>query len=1212
MPSFVDIVGHPKVTNDPTNQLADSPAGVLDKGIGDAAGPIGAIPGYSLSQLGNIFTDPAAYQDWINQQHEAFQAGLKSLTDWLDTIPVIGPLVEAITGLSGAGLNMTDINSYFSNLEAMLGFPNLADSGTTVGFNAQQQIDNFIDQMLGPSGKLATLTGGLLSALNIPGLDASQIVSGLFPQSMVNNLEADLATINQELANVGSDWSGLVQAFISGDTTGTQADFNDLIKNLLDLLGMPNLLPPGTFDPVNAATSALESVWTPAGALTSWSSLPSNMWSGLSPFTTQNLLPDGSFDETNSLDGAGIWTRDVTVDHTGRAGSGSATVTANGDTQQLIGVPISCTANQPVAVGAHVKWQNLTAGAGNTLSLAVNAYDAADNLISDVSHRVVQTVIAPGATSAGWSGVDQNGQTLTAVNTWVSLAGTYQTPAGTASVRIVLEVEAVVTAGQAWFDDCALMIPLIDAALLGNMPNIPAIQQQSIQGLTELWQAWFGTTNPTTSSQLLTAAVQDLDSAFNNLFGLGSDPTTSTLHLGVIPTLPQNYIQNLESDLSNAVTYGDWDPLLSALFGGSSVQSTIQVGAVPAGVPATKIANVLGGADLGADLTAVHTTTTSHDNWFSQILSQLGLTGGTGTGTNIGTAIGTAQSTASGASSAASAAQGTANAANNLAGTNQTNISNTWGWLFGTTNPNSSSNILNNKIAAALGQGSIGADLQALGQLFFGAHTVGSAVLPAALPNIPAGSGPGQSSDLLSHLTNVAAQGGPGGANPVAAALAALQTQTNTLTSVASQIQQQQTQAAGAANSGQSFFIYFPSYANWAAVPVNTTYGTIPGQVGSHGSGQFIINNNGYAAWSPVNNGDVSGVGIYNGNGGQAYTDTVYQKINASLAGLPNGGNARNFVLSRANAITNPTDYVYGVVYLNTSFQLIWELGCYIGGVQHIWGTGTVSTINLNFTFYAGVGNNANRYQGYSGDQLVFDHTNIASDPGGVFPVDLSHRYWGFRSDTYNNGQNYPAPAAYVGCADNIPPTIPGVGMRMYRTNTALVSCPINMDTYDFFNQSNFFDAISEQSNGIRQLTTDIGSAFGTSEPIIQLDNAGRYIISMRVIIGNMNTSSGAVSIFPAIIRYNSAGAEQERRVFGTPAFGVNGFGGQYNAGAFGGTEVIGCQAGDLLMACYYLSSGSNSSGGGLGALASPFNLTGEATGARTYFEATLANWSFS
>lgn len=493
----------------------------------------------------------------------------------------------------------------------------------------------------------------------------------------------------------------------------------------------------------------------------------------------------------------------------------------------------------------------------------------------------------------------------------------------------------------------------------------------------------------------------------------------------------------------------------------------------------------------------------------------------------------------------------------------------------------------------------------------------GSTIPAGNLPNIVAGTGPGQSSDLLTHLNNVASQTGSQGTNALTAALAALQLQANTLQSVAAQLQRQRTVSSGAANSGLAMQIYFSDYASWSQVPVTTTYGNIPG-ASSHGSGHFTINSSGQAAWTPVNDGDVSGLCLYAPSTGAAVTQTVYQQIQASLAGLPNGGNAKNFAIARANAAA--TDYVFGDIFLQTDFTLHYELGCYISGVRYVWQTGPVSVINLNFTFIAGVGSDPNRYQGYAGAQQVFDHVNVSTDPGGVYPVDLSHVHWGFRSDTFNNGQNYPAAATYVGCADNAPPTVPGSGVRLYRTQTSSINQGLaNNTVYSSWGDGStrFFDANSEGSSDMTILSNVLIGAFDSRTTTggvagVQVANAGRYHVGGRVDIGASFCSAGAVSMCLAVKRFNSTGTLQETKLMPHPAFFVNGFGGQYNTGFIGGTAIIGCQAGDILQLGHLLDPGTSNTGrNGAGAL-STLQFTGESTGGHTYMEVALANWSYN
>jgi hypothetical protein len=87
--------------------------------------------------------------------------------------------------------NMLDPSVYFSNLTAMLGLPTLSD----VAFDVTTAIQTFITDMLHPANLLAPLeqlTSGVFTIpqLNIPGLDATKIISGIFGTGQIPNLDA--------------------------------------------------------------------------------------------------------------------------------------------------------------------------------------------------------------------------------------------------------------------------------------------------------------------------------------------------------------------------------------------------------------------------------------------------------------------------------------------------------------------------------------------------------------------------------------------------------------------------------------------------------------------------------------------------------------------------------------------------------------------------------------------------------------------------------------------------------------------------------------------------------------------------------------------------------------------------------------------------------------------------------------------------------------
>lgn len=164
------------------------------------------------------------------------------------------------------------------------------------------------------------------------------------------------------------------------------------------------------------------------------------------------------------------------------------------------------------------------------------------------------------------------------------------------------------------------MVDAVDMMLGINLPTTLTGSSDSTDWLTSLTTDLFGsgaTSSPTSWTTLLDEIIPGLDA---------SKITTGTISVSLLPTIPQTQIASLEADLDallpnstwqtfingivggtagdvNAlVTYlngvdtaaaaaintGDWNGLLTALFGGTSVASTVQASAVP-GLDASKI-----------------------------------------------------------------------------------------------------------------------------------------------------------------------------------------------------------------------------------------------------------------------------------------------------------------------------------------------------------------------------------------------------------------------------------------------------------------------------------------------------------------------------------------------------------------------------------------------------------------------------------------------
>jgi hypothetical protein len=89
-------------------------------------------------------------------------------------------LIDAILGVFGYAPGTgtaDDVAQIFTNIYDFLGNPT---NFTTDIFNVATAVENFITTMINPTNLLAPLSGGVVPPINIPGLDASKIITGIF------------------------------------------------------------------------------------------------------------------------------------------------------------------------------------------------------------------------------------------------------------------------------------------------------------------------------------------------------------------------------------------------------------------------------------------------------------------------------------------------------------------------------------------------------------------------------------------------------------------------------------------------------------------------------------------------------------------------------------------------------------------------------------------------------------------------------------------------------------------------------------------------------------------------------------------------------------------------------------------------------------------------------------------------------------------------
>jgi hypothetical protein len=536
------------VTADQITQLFSNPVKAtveaIEMWVNEVLAAIDQVTGLDLQALADAlesidFSSPEAF-------FSSFLAALISLGGMLasDVQGIIDAILKALGFPPGSG-TLTDIENFFGNLLKMLGLPNLA----TAVFDIVGAITTFITTILKPTNLIAML---------VHDAETSGGVTGFIP---LENLAMDA------IAAVVGGAQQLIDAILSAvgfpPGSGLASDVDNLFTNLLAMLGNPNLL--AGFDPIKAAEQALQNTFTPAGALSTFTQIPAHLFAHLAPgAASSNLLPDPGFDDATALFGQSTWTWSTD----GRTKAGSVWTVMAGVQSQLVGVPIAAAASDVISLGVYTKWTGVTAAAGTAIVLACNAYTAAGALIADPTNRIVAAITAPTTNSTTYTGADANG--------WVGLAGGYQTPAGTAYVRICLEAENTIRAGNVGFDDTSLTQTggILDAAILKNIENIPQLLASSVQGFQGL---------------------QDIESTFAHMFdgmasALGLTPvsgtsTSQTFSLAQQVAQAAALAQQILGIRNNKPTASGADPTSEAMIslGHFSVAGALQSTSVAAG-----------------------------------------------------------------------------------------------------------------------------------------------------------------------------------------------------------------------------------------------------------------------------------------------------------------------------------------------------------------------------------------------------------------------------------------------------------------------------------------------------------------------------------------------------------------------------------------------------------------------------------------------------
>lgn len=283
------------------------------------------------------------------------------------------------------------------------------------------------------------------------------------------------------------------------------------------------------------------------------------------------LLINGSFNGTISMDGEGIWAWDGTVDHTGTTGSGSAKVTADGHLKTLVSNGIDVAVGQSFNIGGYVAWSGVSA-TGAAFKLQVLAY-LNDSLVSTTD---LATITSPASSSAFSSN---------------HLTGTYNVVSGIDKIRVQIVVMAAVTAGNVWWDDLSAK----KAGLL-QLPLVRGISGTDLA--TDL------ATLSTTIGTDWNSFVTNLTGRLTHLANAGGIDAAGLTNITGIPAIPQANITDLATTFSELQTIFSGSPATIATTIGTAVNTWWTewfAGGPNQVVPQSAVGAASGAAPTGAD-----------------------------------------------------------------------------------------------------------------------------------------------------------------------------------------------------------------------------------------------------------------------------------------------------------------------------------------------------------------------------------------------------------------------------------------------------------------------------------------------------------------------------------------------------------------------------------------------------------------------------------
>lgn len=398
------------------------------------------------------------------------------IEDW--GTPVLG-MIDDVFGVIG---------TFSSRLTSLFGSLNFLQEG---GWNPVEMIGEWLENDILPLGFIAELIDGFIPDLNIPGLDASKIISGSFPMEMINGL----LDILDDVPVLGTvlGWFGL-------DPDGDESDLQGLLGSFLsensplNALNLFNL--PGILGSLNI------------GALTN---------------EAREELIAPTMDYVENIVGGNTWLWDG-VD--GRTSPGCVTTTGAGVERVLKSNAIAVAPGQTFNIHVYAKWSGLTYASTNPIQLRVRRF--LNYVVQGVD--MIGAIASPGA-SGGWTQmVDTD----------------YEVPTGCDMIVVEFYVSDMVTAGTVKFDDASakrtgmIQIPWV-SGLSSQLENL-------VNWIESLVDNLLGALGMGTGGSIVDKIGDVFEGFFPRMQNIGEDGILDVLG---IPELPDIKIPGIGSILDN-------------------------------------------------------------------------------------------------------------------------------------------------------------------------------------------------------------------------------------------------------------------------------------------------------------------------------------------------------------------------------------------------------------------------------------------------------------------------------------------------------------------------------------------------------------------------------------------------------------------------------------------------------------------------------------